>query len=351
MKQGFTLLELAKAIQGTLVGNPNLLITGVGPLESATPTEASFYANPKYEEAMHSSKAGVICIHKTTPLIEGKNFLLTEDPSRAFQHIAELLLLANRPKSAFIGIHPSAVIHPSAQIGEGVSIGPHSVIDAGVVIGAHTHLGPLVCLGPEVSVGEGCLFHSHVSIREGCQIGSRVILQPGVVIGSCGFGFTTDAQGKHHKLDQLGIVIIEDDVEIGANTTIDRARFKATLIKKGTRIDNLVQIAHNVEVGEDCILVAQVGIAGSTKLGNHVILGGQAGVAGHLELEDGVIITSQGGVSKSLKKGIYRSAPPVQPMATFNREAVHLRRLASYAEQIKELKLAVRELAQKLNPS
>ena len=351
MAQGFTLLDLAKTLNARLIGDPTLVITGVNTLELAKGSEASFYANPRYEEAMKISHAGVICVSTEMPSLEGRNFLITEDPSRAFQKIAECLLIANQPKSAFKdGIHPTAVIHPTATLEEGVSIGPHAVIDANVFIGAHTHIGPLVSVGPGVVIGKNCLIHPHVSIREGCRIGSKVILQPGAVIGSCGFGFTTDAQGKHHKLDQLGIVVIEDDVEVGANTTIDRARFKTTLIKQGTMIDNLVQIAHNVEVGKDCIIVAQAGIAGSTRLGNHVIIGGQAGIAGHLELEDGVIITSQGGVSKSLKKGIYRSAPPVQPMATFNRDAVHLRRLSEYAKQIKELQIAVAELEEKLNP-
>ncbi|MBP9840994.1 MAG: UDP-3-O-(3-hydroxymyristoyl)glucosamine N-acyltransferase [Simkaniaceae bacterium] len=351
MVQGFPLAELAKAIHANLIGNPHLLITGVNTLESATDTEASFYANPRYEEAMRASQAGVICIHPNTPLPEGKNFLVTEDPSRAFQRIAELLLIANTPKSGFIGIHPSAVIDPTAQIGKRVTIGPHAVIDAHTSIGDDTVIGPLVSIGPGVSIGNKCTLHPHVTIREGCRIGSEVILQPGVVIGSCGFGFTTDQKGKHHKLDQLGIVIIEDNVEIGANTTIDRARFKATLIKKGTMIDNLVQVAHNVEIGEDCILVAQAGIAGSSKLGNRVIIGGQAGVAGHIELESGVVVTSQGGVSKSLSKGVYRSAPPVQPIASFQREAVHVRRLPQYVEQIKELQRAIAELEQKLTPS
>jgi UDP-3-O-[3-hydroxymyristoyl] glucosamine N-acyltransferase len=351
MAQGFTLAELAGALNANLVGNSSLFITGVGALDKASTCEASFYANPRYLDAMRASKAGVICVDENTPLDEGRNFLITKNPSRAFQRIAELLLIANQPKSAFSDIHPSAVIHPTAKLGEGVTVGPHSVIDAHVSIGNGSKIGPLVSIGPGVIIGEETLLYSHVSIREGCRIGSRVVLQPGAIIGSCGFGFTTDEKGNHHKLDQLGIVTIEDDVHIGANTTIDRARFKETLIKKGTMIDNLVQIAHNVEVGENCIIVAQAGIAGSTKLGNQVIIGGQAGLAGHIELDDGVIITSQGGVSKSLKKGTYRSAPPVQPITTFNRDAVHIRRLSKYAEQIKDLEKAIVELEQKLTSS
>jgi UDP-3-O-[3-hydroxymyristoyl] glucosamine N-acyltransferase len=180
-------------------------------------------------------------------------------------------------------------------------------------------------------------------IRERCRLGNRVILQSGAIIGSCGFGYITDKNGCHQKLEQVGIVILEDDVEIGANTTIDRARFKATVVRKGTKIDNLVQIAHNVEVGEHNIIAAQTGIAGSAQTGHHVMLGGQVGVLGHVELEPGTMVATRGGVSKSLKSGKYRGSPAI-PIVEFNRQEVHIRRLKEYVDRIKHLEEKVSEL-------
>jgi UDP-3-O-[3-hydroxymyristoyl] glucosamine N-acyltransferase len=195
-----------------------------------------------------------------------------------------------------------------------------------------------------VSVGSGCLFYPHVIIREKCTIGNRVILQPGAVIGSCGFGFTTDALGKHTKLDQLGTVIIEDDVEVGANTTIDRARFKSTIIAKGTKIDNLVQIGHNVHIGPDNIIVSQTGIAGSTKTGKNNVFGGQTGIVGHLEIADYVMIATRGGVSKSILKAGKYAGSPVMGLSEYNRQQVYLRKIETYIEQIETLETRLQKL-------
>lgn len=330
----YTLAELGAHCGAQLIGDPTTLISGVNTLDEATPTDASFLANSRYTEAMKTTNAGVICVTPHTPLPEGKNFLVSPDPSRTFQLIVELLLPTT--PSGFIGIHPSAVIHPSAILGANVTIGPHAVIDRNVKIGPNTHIGPNVSIGFEVEIGADCQIHPNCTIRERCYLGNRVILQPGSVIGSCGFGYTPDKLGRHVKLEQLGIVIIEDDVEIGANTTIDRSRFKATIIRKGAKIDNLVQIAHNVEVGEHNIIAAQTGIAGSVKTGKYVMLGGQVGVVGHVELEDHVLIATRGGVSKSLKAGKYRGSPAI-PIAEYHRQEVHVRKLDEYIRRLKEL--------------
>jgi UDP-3-O-[3-hydroxymyristoyl] glucosamine N-acyltransferase len=283
---------------------------------------------------MKKSHAGVICIDPKTELPPGKNYLVSADPARAFQTITELFL--NAGASGFTGIHPSAVIHPSAQIGPNVTIAPHAVIDRDVKIGANTHIGSHASIGYDVEIGADCYIHPHCTIRERCLLGNRVILQPGAVIGSCGFGYTTDKQGRHVKLEQLGRVTLEDDVEIGANTTIDRARFKETLIRKGTKIDNLVQIAHNVEIGEHNLIAAQTGIAGSSKTGKYVMLGGQVGIVGHVTLDNHVLIATRGGVSKSLKSGKYRGSPAL-PIADFHRQEVHVRKLEEYVHRLKEL--------------
>lgn len=333
-KKSFTLAELGSLLGAQVIGNPELVISGVNTLEEATSFDASFLANPRYIEAMKTSQAGVICITPQTQWPENKNFLVSPDPSRIFQLIAELLLTSG--KSGFSGIHPTAVIHPSVQIGAHVTIGPYCVIDQNTRIGDHTTIGPNVSIGYEVEIGSGCHIHSHCTIRERCILKNRVILQPGAVIGSCGFGYTTDQLGSHIKLEQLGIVILEDDVEIGANTTIDRSRFKQTRVGKGSKIDNLVQIAHNVEIGEHNIIAAQTGIAGSSKTGRHVMLGGQVGVVGHIELDDHVLIATRGGVSKSLKAGKYRGSPAI-PISEYHRQEVHVRKLEEYVQRLKEL--------------
>lgn len=332
----YSLTQLASLIGAELVGDASYEITGVNTLEEATPQDASFLANPRYIEAMKQSQAGVICINTAGPA--GKNYLISPNPSLAFQKIAELLIPTGA--SGFTGIHPSAVIHETAQIGVNVTIGPNAVIDRNVTIGDNTCIGAGVCIGFEVTIGSHCFLHPNSVVRERCCLGSRVILQPGAVIGSCGFGYTLDAQGRHTKLEQLGIVILEDDVEIGANTTIDRSRFKATLIKRGTKIDNLVQIGHNVEVGEHNIIAAQTGVAGSVKMGKYNMLGGQVGVVGHVTLDDQVMIATRGGVSKSLKSGKYRGSPAI-PISEYNRQEVYIRKLEEYVERLKKLEKQV----------
>lgn len=336
MLPAFSLKELAQLLNARLVGDPKRIITGVNTLDEAVETDLSFLANPRYSEAMKQSKAGAICIDPTTPLPEGKNFLISENPSATFQQFAALLLLPSSSRSGFEGIHSTAVIHPTAHIDPTATIGPHVVIDKGARIGPNTHVGPNSSIGFDVEIGASCTIHPNCVVRERCRLGDRVILQPGAIIGSCGFGYTQDKEGRHQKLEQLGIVILEDDVEIGANTTIDRSRFKATIIRQGAKIDNLCQIAHNVEIGPHNAVAAQTGIAGSAKTGKYVMLGGQVGVLGHVELDDFVMIATRGGVSKSLKTGKYRGSPAI-PIADYHRQEVHVRKLEEYARRLKAL--------------
>ncbi len=340
----YTLKELATLTNSSLMGNPEHIITGVDSLESATSLDVSFLANPRYKEAMFRSLAGAVFISSKEDILPQNNYLICDNPSLAFQQVASLFLDSPYLKTGFTGIHATALIHPSAILGEGVEIGPYGVIDQGVTIGANTKIFAHVSIGPGSQIGSHCLFHPHVTIREGSVIGNRVVIQPGAVIGSCGFGFSTNAQGIHSKLDQLGIVEIEDDVEIGANTTIDRARFKKTIISQGTKIDNLVQIGHNVSLGPHNLIVAQTGISGSAKTGKHVILGGQCGVTGHLEIPDGTLVASRGGISKSLTKAGKYGGAPVQPLADYNRQQVHLRKISQYVERIEELEKKVAKL-------
>lgn len=336
---GYTLAELGALTGAQINGNPKKTITGVNTLDEAESTDVSFLGNPRYEEAMRKSKAGVICVSFEAPLVEGKGYLISDNPTLTFQKIVEHLLRVSL-KSGFQNTHLSAVIHPEALIAEGVTIGPNAVVDRGAKIGPNTHVGPNVSIGFDVVIGADCQIHPNSTIRERCILGDRVILQPGAVIGSCGFGYTPDQYGRHTKLEQLGNVILEDDVEIGANTTVDRSRFKSTIIRKGTKIDNLVQVAHNVEIGEHNIIAAQTGIAGSAKTGNHVMLGGQVGVVGHVEIDSQVLVATRGGVSKSLKKGKYRGSPAM-PIHEYHRQEVHVRKLQEYIQRLKNLEKKV----------
>ncbi|MCI0381619.1 MAG: UDP-3-O-(3-hydroxymyristoyl)glucosamine N-acyltransferase [Chlamydiae bacterium] len=331
----FTLKELASLTGAKSIGNLDYAISGIDTLETATEEDLSFLANPKYLNAMRSSKAGIICIDSHTPPIEEKNFLVSDHPSRTFQIVVETFF--SHSFTGFHGIHPTATIHKSAKIADGVLIGPYVVIDEEVEIKSGTKIAAFVYIGPQSKIGSHCTIYAHAVIREKCTLGDRVILQPGAVIGSCGFGYTTDKEGKHTKLQQLGTVIIEDDVEIGANTTIDRSRFKITRICKGTKIDNLVQIAHNVEIGPDNLIAAQSGIAGSSKTGKNVFMGGQTGVVGHVTITSQVMIATRGGVSKSLLHSGKFAGSPVMPLHEYNRQQVHLRQIEKYLKKIEDL--------------
>lgn len=334
-KNLFSLEALAHLTNSRLVGNPKHVISGVADLETATEQDASFFSNSRYAQAMKRSRAGVIFVDAQTPLTDGQNYLIAEDPSWAFQQLVDILHPPHATPSGFKGIHPSAVIHETALLEEGVTIGPHATIDEGVKIGKGTFIGAGSYVGTHSTIGQNCLIHPRVVIREGCQIGDRVIIQPGAVIGSCGFGYATDKDGRHAKLNQVGNVLIEEDVEIGANTTIDRARFKYTRIGKGSKIDNLVQIGHGVTVGPHNIIIAQTAIAGSTSTGRNVVLAGQVAVAGHIHLADFVMVAGKSGVSKSLSSGKWGGIPAV-PLHEYNRNQVILRNIEKKIKSLTE---------------
>lgn len=339
----FTLEELARATGSQLVGDPMVLIRAVSDLPAAAEGDLSFLANPKYLTRLSTTEASAVCVPPNAPLQGGKNYLVCFDPSRTFQQIVELLL-GQREGTGFTSIHPTAVVHEKAILEEGVQVGPYAVIDAYAHIGRGTEVRAHVFIGIGSTIGSDCLLHPHSVVREYCELGNRVILQPGAVIGSCGFGYTTSREGVHTKLEQLGNVILEDDVEIGANSTVDRARFKTTRVGKGTKIDNLVQIAHNVELGAHNIIAAQTGLAGSTKTGRCVMMGGQVGVVGHLEIADFVMIATRGGVSKSITEPGKYGGSPVLPLTEYNRNQVYARKLEEYAKKIEELEKRLNRL-------
>lgn len=335
-----TLKELALLTASKLIGDANFQISGVNTLDEASKNEASFLANPRYLDSMLKSKAGVICVDKKGELQDNKNYLVSDDPSKTFQEIIKFFS-KEKKLSGFVSIHKSAVIHKSAKIGKNVVILPNTVIDENVHIDDNTFIGASVYIGPNSSIGKDSTIHSNVTIREFSIIKDRVIIQSGAVIGSCGFGYLHQKDGTFKKLEQVGSVIIEDDVEIGANTCIDRARFKSTIIKKGTKIDNLVQIAHNVEIGENTAIAAQTGIAGSSKVGDYVIMGGQVGVTGHVEIESFVQLATRSGVSKNLKKGKFRGSPAID-LNDYNRQYITYKNLSKTLKKLED-KLSILE--------
>lgn len=331
----FTLEEIKQLIGAEIVGDPTQAIEGAAGLEKANQTQVSFLANSRYRSLLKETKAGAIIIGNNDEMEPGKNYLKVKNPTSAFQIVIEAFHQKNSIKKE-VGIHPTAVIDPTVKLGSDIIVGPHVVIEADAIIGDRTRIDANTFIGAKVQIGEDCHFYPNVVVREECLIGNRVILQPGCVIGSCGFGYYMDKSGKHVKLNQVGIVEIQEDVEIGANTTIDRARFDRTIIGAGSKIDNQVQIGHNVVIGKNCLLVSQVGIAGSTELGNSVILGGQVGVNGHIKLEDQVMVAACSAVSKSLPAGKYMGTP-AEPATQYLKTMALLRQLTKAQKPLRKL--------------
>ena len=287
-------------------GSPDTEIRGLNGIEQAGPGELTFVSNPKYAAAARTTRASAVIVGEDFPAIPPA-MLRAKDPYLSFARALELF---HPPQRYSSGIHPTAVVHVAARIGPGAHIGPYVVIDEGVEIGANAVLLAHVVIYRYAKIGNNFFAHSHAVVRENCRIGNNVLLQNGVVIGSDGFGFARTAEGHWHKIPQPAPVIIEDDVEVQANSCIDRASVGETRIKRGVKVDNLVQVGHGSTVGEDALLCAQVGIAGSTEIGNRVILTGQVGVVGHVKVGDNAIVTPQSGVAGDIPAGALVSGAP-----------------------------------------
>jgi UDP-3-O-[3-hydroxymyristoyl] glucosamine N-acyltransferase len=336
-----TVRSLAKQVGGVVLGEgEDTVITGVNDLRAAGPSEISFLANSKYEKQARDSRAGAILVSRQEVPQLGGTLVQVESPSAAFAHIAKLF--APAPIRHEPGVHASAVVAPDAHLGLGVSIQPNAVIGARVRIGAGTVIGAGSVIGPETTIGEHCFIDPLVLVRERCVIGSRVILHGGVVIGGDGFGYEF-RDGQHVKIEHTGIVQIDDDVEIGANSTVDRARFGKTHIGAGAKIDNLVMIAHNVVVGPLSIVVAQTGISGSTTLGRGVVLAGQVGLAGHLHVGAGATVTAQSGITKDVPPGVTLSGRHARPIREALKIEVLEGRLPEIVERLKALEEKLRQ--------
>ena len=339
-----TLAEIAAIVKGEVVGDRHLVITGLSGVKEAKQGDLTFIANPKYIPLLKTTNASAILTPRDVK-VSGKPIIRTQNPSLAFSQIASLIFEADAffPKD----IHPTAIIAKDALIGKNVAIGPYTVIESRADIGDNTTIYSGCYVGHRTVLGKSCLVYPNVTIRERIAIGDRVIIHSGTVVGSDGFGYVW-ANGKHEKIPQIGTVIIEDDVEIGANATIDRARFNKTVIGQGTKIDNLVQIAHNVIMGKHCIIISQVGISGSTVIGDGVMLAGQVGVHGHLTVGDGVIAAARAGITKSIPPHTMIGGYPAQPYMVEQRLAAALRRVPSYIKTILDLQKRVEALEKKL---
>ncbi len=336
--------DIARLVKGELIGEGQVLISGFSGIKEAKKNELTFLGNPKYEPLLLDTQAGVTLVPRqiTCP---GKTLIRVDNPSLSFTQVVNYLL-KDAPDYKPRGIHPTAVIATGAKLGPNVAVGAHTVIEDGAMVAEGCVIYAGCYVGHETHLGKNCLIYPQVVLREKVSLGERVIIHSGTVIGSDGFGYVT-VDGKHMKIPQVGTVLIENDVEIGANVTIDRARFDRTIIGEGTKIDNLVQIAHNVIIGKHCLVVAQSGIAGSTKLGDHVILAAQTGLVGHIEIGNGAVVGAQSGVSHSIKAGEQVFGYPAYPIKDALRNNAHIQRLDKYVETIKDLKKRIEELEKK----
>ena len=338
MAFALTLAELAHMVDGRIVrGEPATLYTGMAALDVAGPGDISFFGNDKYRAQFTHATAGAVLVspgetggRDTTALVEVGN------PTLAVAAVITHFSAAARPFAP--GIHPLASVDPTVKLDPAkVRVHSGAVIMEGAVIGDGTEVGPNAVLYQDVVVGQNCRIYSNVTIRERCVLGDRVVLQPGVVLGADGYGYQF-VDGRHVKIEQVGIVQIGDDVEIGANTTIDRARFGKTVIGEGTKIDNQVQLAHNVVVGKHCIIIAQTGIAGSTRLGDNVTVAAQVGMVGHVTIGDGAILGARSGVTRNLEGGKAYLGNPAIPMMQEQKVRALSRRLPQIVEDLRELK-------------
>ncbi len=339
----FTVEKLCELIGAEVPQNAGRIkITGVAAIENAGSGDVTFISNPKYKKYLTTTKAEVVILPRDIKPPENLVSLIVDDPYFAFLQVLEIF--NNRaPQDIASGIHPDAVIDPDAVIGENVSIGPFALIGSRVTIGSGTTIGPCSIILKDSSIGKNCIVYPNVTIMDDCKIGDRVILHAGVVIGSDGFGFVPH-EGRLHKMPQIGSVHINDDVEIGACTCVDRAAFGVTVIEKGTKIDNLVQVGHNVRIGSNTAIASQVGISGSTTIGSGVKIGGQAGFAGHLNIGNGASVGAQAGVTKDVPDSVTVSGYPAKNHMKAMRLEAALRSLPNLMNKVKKLENKILEL-------
>jgi UDP-3-O-[3-hydroxymyristoyl] glucosamine N-acyltransferase len=342
----FTLAELAQRVGGRTEGDGSIRIERVMPLEEAGPSDVSFFANRKYAAAFAETRAGAVIVGESETVAPGRNLLRAPNAYLAFARVSTLF---HPPREAVPEVSPRAVIAPGAEVDPSAEVRDLAYVGPGARVGARTILFPGVYLGEGARVGDDCILYPNVVVRERCVVGNRCILQPGVVVGGDGFGFAFDMEGdgsgpRHFKVPQTGIVVLEDDVEVGANACIDRATLGRSVVGRGAKIDNLVQLAHNVEIGPLSLVAAQTGIAGSTKVGMGVVMAGQVGIVGHVTVGDGARLGAQAGVSNSVPAGETYTGYPAGPHREWLREQGALRSLPELVKRVRELEKALRKL-------
>lgn len=337
------LRRIAEVVNGDICGDREIVISGVSGIKEAKKGEITFVANKRYAALMDSTRASAIIVSRDIENGNGRTLLKTDDPYHAFTKVMEIWANGNGQLSAKPGVHPTAVIGNNVKLGRNVSIHAFVVLEDNVELGDNVVIYPQVYVGRKSVVGEETLIYPRVTIREKITVGKRCIIHSGTVIGSDGFGFAP-VKGTHHKVPQIGTVIIEDDVEIGANVAIDRATIGKTQIGSGTKIDNLVQIAHNVVIGKNSIIVAQVGLSGSSIIGSGVTIAGQAGVTGHISVGDNSTVAARAGVTKSVPPDSCVSGFPAQPHDREKRLKVSLLRVPETNKKVKDLEKRVRAL-------
>ena len=341
----FTAKLIADYIGGKVEGDENASVNTFAKIEEGKPGAISCLSNPKYSQYLYETQSSIVLVNEDFKLERPVKATLIR-VKNAYECVAKLLQLYATTLPKKKGIDPLASISPSASVADDCYVGPFAVIGDGAVIGEGTQIYPHTVIGDGVKVGKGCLFYPNVTIYQGCQIGNHVTIHAGTVIGSDGFGFAPNT-GGYDKIPQIGIVTIEDDVEIGANTCIDRSTMGSTIIRKGVKLDNLIQVAHNVEIGENTVMSAQVGIAGSTKIGSWCMFGGQVGLAGHIHVGDKTFLGAQSGVPGNIKGNqTLIGTPPMEPKAYFKSQAI-FRKLPDMYKQLAELQKEIEQLKKK----
>ncbi|MEW5807541.1 MAG: UDP-3-O-(3-hydroxymyristoyl)glucosamine N-acyltransferase [Acidobacteriota bacterium] len=343
MGKEWTLKEIADRVRGDVAGDPALIIKGVMPLETARDGFISFLSNPRYKDKARTTEASAIIVSRDM-VLEGKSLIRVENPYLAFAIVLEMF---HAEEHIPTGISPDARYGKGCNLGKEISIAPLVTIGDNCVIADRVRLFPGVHVADDCFIGAETIIYANVSIYRKSKIGSRVIIHSGTVVGSDGYGFATD-RGKHHKIPQVGGVVIEDDVEIGSNCSIDRGTMGDTVIRRGTKIDNLVQIAHNVVIGEDSLIVAQVGISGSTEIGKGVIFAGQSGAAGHLKIGDGAIIAAKSAVFEDIPPKAYVAGYPAIDNMRWKRSQITFERLPEFRNEIVKLRERIDWLEKKL---
>lgn len=344
----FTAKQIAEFIQGTIEGDENAKVHTFAKIEEGVPGAISFLSNPKYAPYLYNTESSIVLINNDFELEHAVKATLIRVPN-AYEAVAKLLSLYEMSKPRKKGIDSLAYVAPTARIGKDCYVAPFAYVGENVVVGDGTQIYPHAVLYDNVSVGDNCVIYANVSVYQGCRIGSRVILHSGCVIGADGFGFAPTADG-YEKIPQIGIVTIEDDVEIGANTCVDRSTMGSTFIRRGVKLDNLVQIAHNVEVGDYTVMSAQVGVAGSTKIGQWCMFGGQVGICGHAVIGDKVYSGAQAGIAGSLRKGnVTVQGSPAIDAKNFARSSVVFKNLPEMYTTLNQMKKEMEELKKQLN--